>query len=102
PFCGYAYAASKAAVINVMRQAAVELAPHGILVNAIAPGFIHTGIGGGRLDDAAVRDRLAARVPLGRIGQPQELGGLTLLLASDAGSYITGTVIPVDGGVLAG
>lgn len=101
PFCGYAYAASKAAVINVMRQAAVELAPHGILVNAIAPGFIHTAIGGGRLDDAAVREQLAQRVPLGRVGQPQELGGLTLLLASDAGSYITGTVIPVDGGVLA-
>jgi NAD(P)-dependent dehydrogenase (short-subunit alcohol dehydrogenase family) len=101
PFCGYAYAASKAAVINVMRQAAVELAPHGILVNAIAPGFIHTAIGGGRLDDAAVRDRLAARVPLGRVGQPQELAGLTLLLASDAGSYITGALIPVDGGVLA-
>jgi NAD(P)-dependent dehydrogenase (short-subunit alcohol dehydrogenase family) len=102
PFCGYAYAASKAALINVMRQAAVELAPHGILVNAIAPGFIHTAIGGGRLDDAAVRDRLAASVPLGRVGQPRELSGLTLLLASDAGSYITGTVIPVDGGVLAG
>ncbi|HEX2543268.1 MAG TPA: SDR family NAD(P)-dependent oxidoreductase [Ramlibacter sp.] len=101
PFCGYAYAASKAAVINVMRQAAVELAPHGILVNAIAPGFIHTAIGGGRLDDAAVRDQLAARVPLGRVGQPHELSGLALLLASDAGSYITGTLIPVDGGVLA-
>lgn len=102
PFCGYAYAASKAAVISVMRQAAVELAPHRILVNAIAPGFFHTAIGGGRLDHAAVRDQLAARVPLGRVGQPQELGGLTLLLASDAGSYITGTLIPVDGGVLAG
>lgn len=102
PFCGYAYAASKAAVISVMRQAAVELAPHGILVNAIAPGFIHTAIGGSRLDDPTVRAQLAARVPLGRIGRAQELSGLTLLLASDASSYITGTVIPVDGGVLAG
>jgi NAD(P)-dependent dehydrogenase (short-subunit alcohol dehydrogenase family) len=101
PFCGYAYAATKAAVINLMRQAAVELAPHGILVNAIAPGFLHTAIGGGRLDDAAVREQLAARVPLGRVGQPHELGGLTLLLASDAGSYITGALIPIDGGVLA-
>lgn len=102
PFCGYAYAASKAAVANLMRQAALELAPHNILVNAIAPGFIHTRIGGGRLDDAAVRERLAAGIPLARVGQPHELAGVTLLLASDAGSYITGALIPVDGGVLAG
>lgn len=101
PFVSYAYSTVKSAVIQLMRQAAIELAPHGIRVNAIAPGFIETNIAGGRLHDPATALSLSKRVPLGRLGQPTELHGLTLLLASDASSYITGTLIPVDGGVLA-
>lgn len=101
PFVGYAYAAAKAGVINLVRQAAVELAPHGVLVNAIAPGFMHTDIGGGRLHDAAVRNQLAAQVPLGRVAEADEIQGLALFLASAASSYLSGVVIPVDGGVLA-
>lgn len=101
PFVSYAYSTVKSAVIQLMRQAAIELAPYGIRVNAIAPGFIETNIAEGRLHDRATALRLSERVPLGRLGQPTELHGLTLLLASDASSYITGTLIPVDGGALA-
>jgi NAD(P)-dependent dehydrogenase (short-subunit alcohol dehydrogenase family) len=102
PMVGYAYAASKAAIINVVRQAAVELAPHNILVNAIAPGPFLTNIAGGRLhrDPSAVQS-FAETIPLGRLGQPDEIKGLALLLASPAGSFITGAVIPIDGGCTA-
>jgi len=100
---GYAYAATKAAIINLVRLAALELAPHNVLVNAIAPGPFLTNIAGGRLHrDAEVVRQFEAMVPLGRIAQPDELKGLALLLASPASSFITGTVIPIDGGIMAG
>ncbi|EAQ02019.1 oxidoreductase, short chain dehydrogenase/reductase family protein [Pseudooceanicola batsensis HTCC2597] len=95
---GYAYAATKAATANLVRQSAVELSRHNVLINAIAPGPIRTDIGNGRLREAEVERAFAARTPLGRIGEPEEIKGVTLLLASAASSYITGTVIPVDGG----
>lgn len=102
PFVGYAYAATKAAMLNVVRQAAVELAPHNVLVNAIAPGPFLTNIAGGRLHrEPEVAATFAASVPLGRLGLPAEIKGLALLLASPAGSFITGTVIPIDGGATA-
>jgi NAD(P)-dependent dehydrogenase (short-subunit alcohol dehydrogenase family) len=101
PFVSYAYATVKSSVVQLMRQAALELAPFGVRVNAIAPGFIKTNIAGGRLHDSATASSLQARVPLGRLGRPDELHGVTLLLASDASSYMTGVLIPVDGGVLA-
>jgi NAD(P)-dependent dehydrogenase (short-subunit alcohol dehydrogenase family) len=102
PITGYSYVASKAAVINIVRQAAVELAPWNIRVNAIAPGPFYTNIGGGRLHrDAEVVKLFADMVPLGRLAQTTEIQGLALLLASPAGSYITGTVIPIDGGATA-
>jgi NAD(P)-dependent dehydrogenase (short-subunit alcohol dehydrogenase family) len=101
PFVSYAYAAAKSSVVQVMRQAALELAPFGVRVNAIAPGFITTNIADRRLHDSATAARLGARVPMGRLGKPDELHGVTLLLASDASSYMTGTLIPVDGGILA-
>jgi len=98
---GYAYVASKAAVNNLVRQAAVELAPFNVLVNAIAPGPFVTGINGGRLKLPEVADRMKTYIPLGRIADPAEIQGLALLLASPATSYMTGAVIPIDGGASA-
>jgi NAD(P)-dependent dehydrogenase (short-subunit alcohol dehydrogenase family) len=85
-----------------MRQSALELGPFGIRVNAIAPGFIKTAIAGGRLHDAAVEAALSPKIPLGRLGAAHEVQGIALLLASDAGSYITGSTLTVDGGALLG
>jgi NAD(P)-dependent dehydrogenase (short-subunit alcohol dehydrogenase family) len=100
---GYAYAATKAAVINITRLAALELAPFNVMVNAIAPGPFLTNIAGGRLHrDPGVVKQFEAMVPLGRMAMPDELKGLALLLASPASSFITGTVIPIDGGIMAG
>ena len=98
---GYAYVASKAAVNNLVRQAALELAPYNVLVNAIAPGPFATGINGGRLRLPEVAERMKTYIPLGRIAEPAEIQGLALLLASRATSYMTGAVIPVDGGASA-
>jgi NAD(P)-dependent dehydrogenase (short-subunit alcohol dehydrogenase family) len=102
PITGYGYIASKAAVINIVRQAAVELAPFNVRVNAIAPGPFLTNIAGGRLKREPEAVQLFAdMVPLGRIAHTNEIKGLALLLASPAGSYLTGTVIPIDGGATA-
>ena len=98
PMCGYAYAASKAGLINLVRQFVIELSNDNILINAIAPGPFKTHFGSGRMqrDDVAVE--FASAVPLGRIGAPEEIKGLALLLASPASSFINGAIIPVDGG----
>jgi NAD(P)-dependent dehydrogenase (short-subunit alcohol dehydrogenase family) len=99
PVCGYAYIASKAAMANVARQAAVELAPYNVRVNAIAPGPFRTNIADGRLKKQPEAVKMFADLaPMGRIGETDEIKGLALLLASPAGSYMTGTVIPIDGG----
>jgi NAD(P)-dependent dehydrogenase (short-subunit alcohol dehydrogenase family) len=100
---GYGYVGTKAAVINLVRHAARELGRDNILVNAIAPGYFYTNLAGGRLrNEPETAQRLAATVPLGRCAEAAELKGLALFLASPASSYITGTVIPIDGGVSAG
>lgn len=102
PLVGYAYAATKAAVGNIVRHAAVELAPHNVRVNAIAPGPFLTNIRGGIMHrDRAVVEQFTAMVPMGRVAKPDEIKGLALLLASPAGSFITGAVIPIDGGTTA-
>ena len=102
PLVGYGYVAAKAAIGNVVRHAAVDLAPYNVRVNAIAPGPFLTNIGDGRLHREPERaKKFAAMVPLGRLAQPDEIKGLALLLASNAGSFITGTVIPIDGGATA-
>jgi NAD(P)-dependent dehydrogenase (short-subunit alcohol dehydrogenase family) len=97
PLVGYSYAATKAAVIHVVRQAAVELAPFGVNVNAIAPGPFRTHIGGGKLPDEKVERIWANLVPAGRMAETDELKGLVLLLGSPAASFITGAVVLIDG-----
>jgi NAD(P)-dependent dehydrogenase (short-subunit alcohol dehydrogenase family) len=103
PAVCYGYAASKAAVLNVVRQAALDLAPHGVQVNAICPGpFKGTRIGGGvTVDPEPEMEEMWARtVALGRMAEPKELKGLVLLLASPASSFMTGAAYLVDGGTL--
>jgi NAD(P)-dependent dehydrogenase (short-subunit alcohol dehydrogenase family) len=103
PLVCYGYAASKAAVIHVVRQAALELAPHGVLVNAICPGpFYGTLIGGGVTENPSeeMKDMWKELIPLGRMAHPDELKGLVLLLASPASSFMTGAAYLVDGGSL--
>jgi NAD(P)-dependent dehydrogenase (short-subunit alcohol dehydrogenase family) len=101
PVVCYSYIASKAALLNVVRQAALDLAPDNVLVNAICPGpFKGTRIGAGAtLDPEPELEReWASTVPIGRMATPDELKGLVLLLASPAGSFITGAAHVIDGG----
>ena len=103
PMCGYAYALTKAAIANLARQAALELAPYNVTVNAIAPGPFLTNFAGGRMrKDPAARKAMEERVPLHRFAETTEIQGLALLLGSPASSFITGTVISIDGGSTAG
>lgn len=105
-----AYSASKAALLNFTQWMAVHMAQHysaGIRVNAIAPGFFLTEINRHLLTDketgnlTARGQSIVAHTPMGRFGEPDELGGATVFLASEASKFVTGTVIPVDGGHLA-
>jgi NAD(P)-dependent dehydrogenase (short-subunit alcohol dehydrogenase family) len=93
------YAASKAALIQLTKAMALELARHKIRVNALAPGYVETGINREFFESEAGQ-ALIKRIPQRRIGAPDELDGALLLLACDAGSYATGTVLVVDGGQL--
>jgi NAD(P)-dependent dehydrogenase (short-subunit alcohol dehydrogenase family) len=97
---GYSYAATKAAVIHVVRQAAVELAPHGVNVNAIAPGPFRTRIGSGDFPDQRIERIWADLIPVGRMAETDELKGLVLMLGSPAASFITGAVVLIDGGAM--
>lgn len=98
PAIGSAYMAAKAGAAHFMHCAALELAAYGITVNAIAPGFIVTNIGGGHAKAAEVQQRMARAIPLGRVGFPADLHGLALFFSSAASAYITGQEIVVDGG----
>lgn len=91
------YAASKAGVNGYIRSAALELAPSGIRINGVEPGMIRTPAMD-NLGDAELSARIAAAVPLGRLGEPADIAGAMLFLASDAACYITGQTIIVDGG----
>ena len=95
-----AYNTSKGAVVNFTRALACEWGRHGINVNAIAPGFFPSKMTAGLLS-AVGEDKMAAHAPLQRLGDDEDLKGLTLLFASDAGKHITGQIMAVDGGVSA-
>jgi NAD(P)-dependent dehydrogenase (short-subunit alcohol dehydrogenase family) len=99
PVIGAAYMASKAGVYMFMRTVAMEVAAFNITVNAIAPGFIVTNIGGGHAHDPAEQKAVAKETPMHRVGFPNDLKGLALFLASPASDYITGQEIVVDGGL---
>lgn len=95
----YSYSASKAAVHMLTRHLAKRLAPEHITVNAIAPGPFESKMMAFMLRDDESRKAVEAMVPLGRIGRPDDAAGLTIFLCSRAGSYLTGAVIPLDGGI---
>lgn len=92
------YYASKGAVVNLTRALAVEWIPYGIRVNAIAPGFFPSEMTAGIQQDKPTLQHITSRTPMGRLGSTDELKGALVLLASDAGSYITGHILNIDGG----
>lgn len=93
-----AFAAAKAAVINFTKAIAMELAPKGIRANVICPGTIGLAITNRLWSDNSAMAGLLSHIPMGRQGMPEEIANATAFLASDAASYITGAVVPVDGG----
>ena len=94
-----AYTASKTAIDGMTRAMAVELSPKGIRINAIAPGFIETAMTANALNsDPERKQKVLARTPMGYLGQPADIGDAALFLAPDASKYITGLILPVDGG----
>ncbi len=98
-----AYSAAKAGILNLTRSLAVRYGPSGVRVNAIAPGTLKTPAWEKRRkEDPDVFERVARWYPLGRIGEPEDVAGAVLFLASDAAAWISGAVLPVDGGLTAG
>jgi 2-deoxy-D-gluconate 3-dehydrogenase len=96
-----AYSASKGALVAFTKALAVEWARHGVTVNAIAPGFFRTELNRQALDDLELGPRIVKNIPLGRVGQPEELGPLVVYLASDTAAFMTGSVVVLDGGQVA-
>jgi NAD(P)-dependent dehydrogenase (short-subunit alcohol dehydrogenase family) len=94
----YSYSASKAAVHHMTRVLAAKFAPDHITVNAIAPGPFESKMMAATLD--AFGEAIKSQVPLRRIGEPSDMAGAAIFLCSKAGSYVTGTVLPVDGGII--
>jgi NAD(P)-dependent dehydrogenase (short-subunit alcohol dehydrogenase family) len=98
PAIGSAYMAAKAGAAHLVRCVAQELAAYGITVNAIAPGFFVTNIGGGHAKSPAVQAAMAKLIPMHRVGFPEDMKGLAMFLASPASAYLTGQQISIDGG----
>ena len=91
------YAAAKSGLLGLMRTFAVALAPYGVRVNTLIPGFVATELTRD-VDGTPERARLTRRVPLGRLGEPADLAGPAVFLASPAAAYVTGATLTVDGG----
>jgi NAD(P)-dependent dehydrogenase (short-subunit alcohol dehydrogenase family) len=96
-----AYHASKGGLVNLTRALALEWAPYGIRVNAVAPAFVRTALTARLLADGAMAAAILAATPLGRLVEPEEVAAAILFLASDAAAMVTGVTLPVDGGWLA-
>ena len=86
---------------QLTRALAVEWGPHGVCVNAIAPGWIDTQLSGPVLRNPEFRAEVVKRTPLGRVGEPEDLGGAAVFLASSASDFVTGQILYVDGGFIA-
>lgn len=99
PSCG-AYAAAKAGVMGLTQQMSIEWGTYGIRANAVAPGFIDSGMSAPFFENPVVRERRGSAVPLGRLGSAQDVADTILYLASDAAAYVSGQTIAIDGGVI--
>lgn len=95
------YAASKTAMLGMARSLSTEWAASGLRANVIGPGYFHTQLTDDLLRDPANRERVMGRIPMGRLGTPQDLGGAAVFLLSDASAYVSGQLLNVDGGWLA-
>jgi NAD(P)-dependent dehydrogenase (short-subunit alcohol dehydrogenase family) len=93
------YAAAKAGLVGLARALAKEVATRGVTVNVVAPGLIETDM---TSDLGAAKDQMAAMIPMGRTGQPSDIAGVVGFLASNQARYITGAILPVDGGLALG
>ncbi len=97
---GYsAYCSTKGGLVMLIKQHAIELAPHGITVNGVAPTFVYTEMIRYIMDDPAYRDKLISRNPMGRIADPKDVVGPVLMFAAPASSFTTGQILYVDGGI---
>ncbi|KAB5563037.1 hypothetical protein GE09DRAFT_1172151 [Coniochaeta sp. 2T2.1] len=96
----YGYSASKAAVLHLGRNLAVELGPRGIAVNSICPGFFPTKMANGLLEMSGGKELFAKKNPLRKLGRPEDIAGVVVYLASRAGSHVNGAAIEIDGGAL--
>ncbi|MCL2338169.1 MAG: SDR family oxidoreductase, partial [Firmicutes bacterium] len=94
------YAASKAGIVNLTRGLAWELGPHGINVNCICPGLVHTNLNQSLLDNQTLYQKVIEKIPQRRLGLPQEVADTAIFLACDRSDYFNGAALPLDGGCI--